>query len=622
MIYSNLTVTISGGESRVNEKIILYRGDRDIQVSFEIVQASFRFGKGENVINTRKAGYGQLIIDKPDDTYTFSEMTPCDDGLVVFTITSDMIDELTEVGLYSMQIRLFDETGQSRITLPPINDAIEVREPIATEDISEIGEVGVATVGYAVLNGGEETEDVFDDDGMYKIMYWNTGDIITEGRLNRTEDAIYETNYKVENIVIPDTSDFITESEVEAKGYLTEHQSLTDYATKAEIPTNISQLTNDSGYLTSIPSEYVTDTELDAKGYLTEHQSLTDYATKSYVDEAINALRTELMALINSGGNNSSEVWAHADDDYTDATTNNDITKVYVELTSSNYTTRPKEVLQYYPNCEELYLFDDGTVTTLTNMYNGEANGVLEASTVEFMDGYFESLTDFSYVFTGQTKLVTVRNIPSGVYSVKEAFNGCTSLTAAPLIPDKVTNMQNTFSGCTSLATVQNISSSKLSDLRGAFKNCSALTETPVINITASSTNMNGIFNGCVNLTTVKSMTITNPNLTGAFSWCSKIDRIENFPVQFPAPTSGTTYIFGGGTTKYSVSSVTFSGTRTTSFDMGLFGLNFTESQIKDYVNNHLGNVSGQTLTLGSTYLGYLTAEEISAAQAKGWTLA
>lgn len=50
-------------------------------------------------------------------------------------------------------------------------------------------------------------------------------------------------------------------------GFLTQHQSLTDYAKKSEIPSKTSQLTNDSNFLTSIPSEYVTETELSAKGY-------------------------------------------------------------------------------------------------------------------------------------------------------------------------------------------------------------------------------------------------------------------------------------------------------------------------------------------------------------------
>ena len=54
-----------------------------------------------------------------------------------------------------------------------------------------------------------------------------------------------------------------------------------------DIPSKTSDLVNDSGFLTEIPSEYVTETELDAKGYLTEHQSLAEYATKDYVSNAL-----------------------------------------------------------------------------------------------------------------------------------------------------------------------------------------------------------------------------------------------------------------------------------------------------------------------------------------------
>ena len=371
MIYSNITVTISGGQSKINEKIILFRGDRDVQVSFEIIQSSFKFAKGENVINAKEAGYGQLIIEKPDQSHVFSEITECENGRVIFTITADMIDELNEVGSYAIQIRLFDSTASSRITLPSISNAIEVHQPMASEDLSDVATVGTASIDYAVINDEGEQEDFFYDDNTYKITYWYTGDKITAGRMNKIEGAIYEINDKIENVEIPTKvsdlendkgyltehqplTDYATKAEIPTKvsdlendkGYLTEHQPLTDYATKsyvgeeiakaqlegedvdlssyatkAEIPTNISQLTNDSGYLTGIPSEYVTDTELNAKGYLTgipseyvtdselnakgyltEHQSLTDYATKSYVDEAINALRTELMDLINSGG--------------------------------------------------------------------------------------------------------------------------------------------------------------------------------------------------------------------------------------------------------------------------------------------------------------------------------
>ena len=50
-------------------------------------------------------------------------------------------------------------------------------------------------------------------------------------------------------------------SELE-KNDATKVYNITD-ATEQVIPTKTSQLTNDSGYLTSIPSEYVTDNELN-----------------------------------------------------------------------------------------------------------------------------------------------------------------------------------------------------------------------------------------------------------------------------------------------------------------------------------------------------------------------
>ena len=53
------------------------------------------------------------------------------------------------------------------------------------------------------------------------------------------------------------------------------------------VPTKTSELTNDSNFLTSIPDNYITDEKLSTKGYLTEHQSLANYATIEYVDSKL-----------------------------------------------------------------------------------------------------------------------------------------------------------------------------------------------------------------------------------------------------------------------------------------------------------------------------------------------
>lgn len=68
-----------------------------------------------------------------------------------------------------------------------------------------------------------------------------------------------------------------------------------------EIPSKTSDLVNDSGFLTQIPDEYVTETELDSKGYLTEHQSLAEYAKKSDIPDVSNYVTdTELNTAISS----------------------------------------------------------------------------------------------------------------------------------------------------------------------------------------------------------------------------------------------------------------------------------------------------------------------------------
>lgn len=63
--------------------------------------------------------------------------------------------------------------------------------------------------------------------------------------------------------------------------------SYNDLTDKPTIPTKTSELTNDSGFITSIPEEYVTETELAGKNYATVSQipSLDGYATEAWVGE-------------------------------------------------------------------------------------------------------------------------------------------------------------------------------------------------------------------------------------------------------------------------------------------------------------------------------------------------
>ena len=138
MIFTDRTITVKGGTSSINQSVILYRGDREVEIRFTLKEeAPFMFNKetGSNIIEVSEAAYGQLVIKTPNDLPAiFSEVVPTSEGKIVFKITGEMIDEITEVGNYSFQIRLFNESMNSRVTLPEVNGGIEIREPIASED--------------------------------------------------------------------------------------------------------------------------------------------------------------------------------------------------------------------------------------------------------------------------------------------------------------------------------------------------------------------------------------------------------------------------------------------------------------------------------------------------------
>ena len=83
---------------------------------------------------------------------------------------------------------------------------------------------------------------------------------------------------------IPSLEGYATENWVESQGYLTEHQDLTGYATE-------SWVTN-QGYITSIPDTFATKDWVSEQGYLTEHQSLDGYATEEWVNNKLSNYTT------------------------------------------------------------------------------------------------------------------------------------------------------------------------------------------------------------------------------------------------------------------------------------------------------------------------------------------
>ena len=286
MIFTDRTIIVKNGTSSIDSTIVLYRGDREVQIRFTLNEGSpFKFGSGtnSNIIEKTEATYGQLVIKTPGSLPPiFSEVTPTIGGKIIFTITAEMIDETTEVGNYTFQIRLLDDNMESRATLPEVKNGIEIREPIAIEDISTTNEAGTATVGYALTTAGT-TEDAFDSQGNYNKTNWGTGDRITAAKLNKMEAAIDGVNKKVASggtgstqasgVSIQDTANNFTATNVEgalaelfqsvSNGKSLIASAITDKgvntsntATFQEMATNIGNITSTGGDTTQYSVTY------------------------------------------------------------------------------------------------------------------------------------------------------------------------------------------------------------------------------------------------------------------------------------------------------------------------------------------------------------------------------
>ena len=140
-------------------------------------------------------------------------------------------------------------------------------------------------------------------------------------------------------------SEYVTESELERKGYLTSVPS--EYITATQL--------QNKGYLTNVPSEYVTESELQGKGYLTSHQDISHLATKEELtgyttDSEFNSLSntvskkadtSALSGYSTTGHNHDNRYYTESEIDTKVNTLNNSIN---AKVNTSDYNTKINDI--------------------------------------------------------------------------------------------------------------------------------------------------------------------------------------------------------------------------------------------------------------------------------------
>lgn len=293
-----VVLTVSGYKISLSDSLQFYQNDQ-LKLIFEInkygidVASSFT----HKTLMPLQPLTATLFIETPNGVDSI-ESANIEDNAVTFYLTSN---QTQHIGTSTMQIKLTDDDG-CQITLPSFtfevqkniyDNAVHVSGVLLADENGNVvsDENGNTVNATATTESSKQIKDFSlktGVSGQEDILVQDNG-VTKRIKSNELIDTVDLTGYATETYVqnkIAEAS--LSGGEVDLSGYATKaelnnkanvsHTHTKSDITNLSIPTKTSQLTNDSGFIASIPSEYVTESELNAKGY----------ATENFVTESIN----------------------------------------------------------------------------------------------------------------------------------------------------------------------------------------------------------------------------------------------------------------------------------------------------------------------------------------------
>lgn len=213
MISKECKITVSGNTASIDSEIYLYKNDMNIKYLFNIVNGDYAYTKDsnlDNIINANKASYAQIKFKKEDIEIDF-DVQETSNGKAILLIKKELIDEETELGDYTIQIRLFDESKSSVITLPPVNNCIHIMRPIFEKVDGSTNVVDEAAADEAIVTYAEPVAST-NEDGTFAKKTWVPKEKITTAELNRIEEGIFKNNSQFKEIANNQPTDLSLDS--------------------------------------------------------------------------------------------------------------------------------------------------------------------------------------------------------------------------------------------------------------------------------------------------------------------------------------------------------------------------------------------------------------------------
>ena len=173
-------IHLNNGTAILNEDIYLGIKDKAVEVLFELEGFSFNDGNLSGITSAK------VMVKKPNGERYDGSFDSLRNDMIVWNINQELIDELKEVGSHDIQIVLTD--GTSEITLPIIYQQVHVFNSLAIFSGNN-SDVNSSTVNQGHIATGDDV-DIFTSKKGYNATTWVNNDTITDGKLNKIENAL------------------------------------------------------------------------------------------------------------------------------------------------------------------------------------------------------------------------------------------------------------------------------------------------------------------------------------------------------------------------------------------------------------------------------------------------
>ena len=272
-----VVLTVSGYKISLSDSLQFYQNDQ-LKLIFEInkygidVAGSFT----HKTLMPLQPLTATLFIETPLGVDSI-ESANIEDNAVTFYLTSN---QTQHIGTSTMQIKLTDDDG-CQITLPSFtfevqkniyDNAVHVSGMLLADENGNVlsDENGNTINATATTESSKQIKDFSlktGVSGQEDILVQDNG-VTKRIKSNELIDTVDLTGYATETFVTNKIAEASLGGEIDLSGYATKadlnnkanvsHTHTKSDITNLSIPTKTSQLTNDSGYITSVPSEYVT----------------------------------------------------------------------------------------------------------------------------------------------------------------------------------------------------------------------------------------------------------------------------------------------------------------------------------------------------------------------------